>query len=87
MATYSSPTHTHEDHIVERDAGSGAAAWALVVVLVVILALILFGSNFFRGRDNSQPTDINIRGNIETPSNTGGSGDTGTPSTPNPYTP
>ncbi len=71
-----------QEHIIERDAGSGAGAWALVAVLVVILALILFGSNFLRGRDNPQQTDINIRGNIETPS----SPSTGTTS-PSPSTP
>ncbi len=81
-------THTHEDHVIERDGGSGAAAWVLVAILVVVLALILFGSNFFSARDNNQPTDINIRGNIETPTNTGGSGTgTGGTTAPAPTTP
>ncbi len=93
MAIYTTPTNTREEHYVERDASSGAGAWALVAVLVVLLALILFGSNFLRARNNnSQPTDINVHGDIQTPSNTGTGGTntntgTGGTTTPTPSSP
>ncbi len=70
MAVYSTPVR--EERVVERDSGSSAGAWALVAILAVVLALILFGSNIFSGigRNDSQPTDINIRGNFQTPTPT-----------------
>ena len=65
---------THNDvHYVERDQrDTGAGFWAVIAVLIILFALLFFGSYLFDNRSNDGASDINIRGNIETPGGTSG---------------
>jgi hypothetical protein len=58
-------------HYIERDTGTNAGFWAVIAVLIVLFALLFFGPNLF-DRNNNDATDINIRGNIETPGGSSG---------------
>jgi hypothetical protein len=70
MAVYETPVR-HEDHYVERDTGTGAGFWAVVIVLAVLLLLLLFGRNIFgRGGSSNTGGGTNVNGTVETPSGT-----------------